>query len=238
MAGHSKWANIKRKKEAQDKIRGNLFSKLSRIISLAVVEGGGIVDPEFNIRLRLAIEKAKNANMPKEKIEKAIERGAGPAKNQLQEVFYEAFAQDNVSLIIWSTTDNPKRSLAEIRTILEKHGGKLASQGATGYLFEKCGLAVIKKDNLNEDEALKLADKLSAFDIEEDNDVYIFYIPFEILGKVKEVASNINFEELDLFFKPKSEILLDEEKRKKIESLISQLESLEDVHKVFSNASS
>lgn len=238
MAGHSKWANIKRRKEAQDKIRGNLFSKLSRIITLAVVEGGGVVDPEFNVRLRLAIEKAKNANMPKEKIEKAIERGVGPAKEQIKEVFYEAFALGNVSLIIWATTDNPNRTLTEIRTIIEKYGGKLASQGAVNYLFEKCGVVVVKKDNLNEDEALKLADRLSAFDIETENDIYIFYIPFEILGKTKEIASEINFEEVDLFFKPKSETFLDEEQRKKIESLITDLESLDDVHKVFSNASS
>lgn len=237
MSGHSKWANIKRRKEAQDKIRGNLFSKLSRIITLAVVEGGGVTDPEFNVRLRLAIEKAKKANMPKDKIEKAIERGVGPEKNQLKEVFYEAFAPKNVSLIIWATTDNPNRTLTEIRMILEKHGGKLASYGATSYLFEKCGLAVVKKGDLNEDEALKLADRLLTFDIETKEDVYIFYIPFEMVGKIKEIASDINFEEIDLFFKPKSEIFLDEDERKKIESLINELESLEDVHKVFSNAS-
>lgn len=237
MSGHSKWANIKRRKEAQDKIRGNLFSKLSRIITLAVVEGGGVTDPEFNVRLRLAIEKAKKANMPKDKIEKAIERGVGPEKNQLKEVFYEGFAPKNVSLIIWATTDNPNRTLTEIRMILEKHGGKLASYGATSYLFEKCGLAVVKKDDLNEDEALKLADRLLTFDIETEEDVYIFYIPFEMVGKIKEVASDINFEEIDLFLKPKTEIFLDEAERKKIESLITELESLEDVHKVFSNAS-
>lgn len=238
MAGHSKWANIKRKKEAQDKLRGNLFSKLSRVITIAVIEGGGIGDPEFNVRLRLAIEKAKNANMPKEKIEKAIERGLGPAKDQIKEAFYEAFAPENISLIIWVTTDNPNRTLTELKTVLEKHGGKMAGQGATSYLFEKCGYAVVKKNNLNEDEALKLADQLSAFDIETKGEKYIFYLPFEILGKVKQLAKEVNFEELDLFFKPKTTISLNAEQRKKIEDLITDLELLDDVHKVFSNLSS
>lgn len=238
MAGHSKWANIKRKKEAQDKIRGNVFSKISQMITLAVIEGGGISDPQFNLRLRLAVDKAKNVNMPKDKIEKAIERGMGPAKDQLKEVFYEAFAPFNVSLIIWSTTDNPNRTLNEIRTTLEKHRGKLADQGAASYLFEKCGVAILKRENLTEDRVLQLAEQLSALDIDTKENDYIFYLPFEVLGKVKDLAKEINFEELDLYFKPKAVVSLTDEQRKMITDLIGDLESLDDVHKVFSNASS
>lgn len=238
MAGHSKWANIKRKKEAQDKIRGNVFSKISRIITLAVIEGGGIGDPQFNLRLRLAIDKAKSVNMPKDKIAKAIERGMGPAKDQLKEVFYEAFAPFNVSLIIWSTTDNPNRTLNEIRTTLEKHGGKLADQGAASYLFEKCGLAKLSKENLTEERVLQLVEELSALDIDSEGDEYIFYLPFEFLGKARELTKEINFEELELYFKPKVVVSLNDEQKKGIIDLIDDLESLDDVHKVFSNASS
>src|SRR3989304_8339146 len=100
MSGHSKWANIKRKKEANDKVKGNVFGKMSKIITLAVLEGGGMTDPDHNVKLRLAIEKAKSANMPKENIQRAIEKGTGPEKSQLKEIIYEGFAPGGVSLII------------------------------------------------------------------------------------------------------------------------------------------
>ncbi len=121
MSGHSKWANIKRKKEANDKIKGNVFAKLSRVITLAVIEGGGIGDPQLNNKLRLAIEKAQASNMPKENIKRAIERGLGPQKDQLKEVIYEGFAPYGVSLLILATTDNPNRTLTELRTKLRKN---------------------------------------------------------------------------------------------------------------------
>jgi YebC/PmpR family DNA-binding regulatory protein len=235
MAGHSKWANIKRKKEAQDKIRGNLFSKLSRIITLAVIEGGGITDPQHNVKLRVAIEKAKEANMPKDKIEKAIERGAGPNKDQLKEIVYEGFAPHGVSLIIVASTDNPNRTLTEVRLVLEKSGGKIGGQGSVSYLFEKCGLVVIDKQNIAEEEVFRLADEIGALDLETDDEVYLIYIPFEQIGKVKSIFGNYQIKEMETIYRPVVKVNIDEEKRKIIENLITNLEALDDVHQVFSN---
>src|SRR5438132_496161 len=130
MSGHSKWSKIKRQKEVTDKVKGAAFAKLSRIITLAVIEGGGIPDPVNNVRLRLSIEKAKALNMPKENITRAIEKGAGPHKLELKEVVYEAFAPHGISVIIVATTDNSNRTFAEIRTILERNGGKMGTQGS------------------------------------------------------------------------------------------------------------
>jgi len=235
MAGHSKWANIKRKKEAQDRLRGNLFSKLSRIITLAVIEGGGIGDPQHNVKLRLAIEKAKEANMPKDKIQKAIERGLGPSKDQLKEVVYEAFAPGGVSLMILGSTDNPNRTLAEIRVVLEKSGGKLATQGAVSYLFEKCGLVVVDKNKIDEEKAFQLAEEIGALDIEIDGDVYLIYIPFEQVGKAKTLLNGEYLLELETVYRPKMKVAIDEEKKKLIDKLVDDLEALDDIHKVFTN---
>jgi YebC/PmpR family DNA-binding regulatory protein len=235
MSGHSKWANIKRKKEAQDKIRGNVFSKLSRIITLAVIEGGGIGDPQHNVKLRLAVEKAKQANMPKDNIQRAIERGAGPNKDQLKEMVYEAFAPGGVSLLILASTDNPNRTLSEIRTVLDKNGGKIGAQGAVSYLFEKCGLVVIEKNNINEEKAFQLADELKAIDFQSDDVDYSIYIPFEQIGRAREIFKEYNLKELETIYRPKMKVNVDEERMALIENLIVNLESLDDVHKVFSN---
>lgn len=135
MAGHSKWANIKRKKEVVDKKKGNAFAKLSKAIIISVIEGNGITNPDFNVRLRLAIEKAKAANMPKENIERAIQKGAGQGKDQLFSAIYEGFGPMGSAFLVKTLTDNKNRTLAEVRLIIEKNGGKIASQGAASYLF-------------------------------------------------------------------------------------------------------
>ena len=119
MAGHSKWSKVKRQKEITDKEKSKVFAKLSKLITLAIVEGGGVGDPELNIKLRLAIEKAKQGNMPKENVERAIEKAAGPNKQLLKEVHYEAFAKHGAAILIVATTDNPNRTTAEIKTTLE-----------------------------------------------------------------------------------------------------------------------
>lgn len=142
MSGHSKWANIKRKKGLNDAIRSKIFAKLSRIIALSVSDGGGIVDPDNNVKLRLAIDNAKQFNMPKENIKRAIEHGAGHGRDQLKEVVYEGFAPHGVGFIIMTITDNPNRTYSEIRTRLEKHGGKLGKPGSVSYLFINKGYKI------------------------------------------------------------------------------------------------
>lgn len=236
MSGHSKWANIKRKKEANDKLKGNIFSKLSRLITIAVLEGGGITNPENNVKLRLAIERAHASNMPKENIKRAIEKGVGPDKSQMREVVYEAFAPYGVSLIILAHTDNQNRTLSEIRNILEKHGGKLGNIGSVSYLFTKCGLIVVDKKTVNQDKVFELADQIEALDLTEDEFKYNIYIPYVKLGHIKEVFKDIKYDSAEIDFKPQNPIVLeDEDKLKKILLLIEDLEALDDVQKVFTN---
>lgn len=236
MSGHSKWANIKRKKEANDKIKGNLFGKMSRVITLAVIEGGGITDPDLNPKLRLAIEKAQSINMPKENIKRAIERGVGPQKDQLKEVIYEGFGPYGVSLLILAATDNPNRTLSELRVNLEKNGGKLAQPGAVSYQFKKCGLIVFSKKNVDQDKIFEISDKLQAFDLEEDEEKYYIYFPYEFLGHVKEKIGDLPYDNLEIDFKPQIKIEVNDEKKiEEILKLINFLESFDDIQKVFTN---
>lgn len=236
MSGHSKWANIKRKKEANDKVKGNIFGKMSRLITLAVIEGGGIGDPALNTKLRLAIEKAQSVNMPKDNIKRAIERGLGPQKDHLKEVIYEGFGPYGVSLLILATTDNPNRTLSELRTNLEKNGGKLAQPGAVSYQFKKCALIVFNKKNISQDKVFELSDSLQAFDIDEDEEKYYLYFPYELIGHVKEKIGDAIYETLEIDFKPQVKIEInDDNKINEILKLINFLESFDDVQKVFTN---
>lgn len=236
MSGHSKWANIKRKKQVNDQARGKQFSKLSRLISLAVVESGGITDETNNVRLRLAIEKARAFNMPKENIKRAIEHGAGAGKQSLREVVYEAFATGGVALVIESSTDNINRTLSEIRNVLEQNGGHLGTQGSVMYLFEKCGLVTAKKETVPENLVFEFADQIKAFDIDQDSEYYYIYIPFSALGHVKEFAKSLTVDGLEIDYKPKTTVPVDTPATaKRVLTLVDALESLDDVHKVFGN---
>jgi YebC/PmpR family DNA-binding regulatory protein len=236
MSGHSKWANIKRKKQANDKVRGNVFSKLSRIITLSVLEGNSITDPNLNVKLRLAVEKAKSLNMPKDNIQRAIDRGVGPNKESLKEVIYEAFAPGGAALIILATTDNLNRTLSEIRNVLERNGGKMGNQGSVSYLFKKCALVVFPKNEVNEEVVFDFAEKINAFDIDQDEERYTLYIPFENLGKIKDHQNGLRYESAEVDFKPTTLITVTKEKDLgKILDLIEALEDLDDVQKVYGN---
>ena len=225
MSGHSKWSQIKRKKGVKDQARGALFSKLSRLITLAVIEGGGIGDPDKNVKLRLAVEKAKSSNMPKENIERAIEKGSGPDRENLQEVIYEAFAPGGINLIIVCTTDNPNRTISEVRNTLERGGGKLGAQGSVAYLFKKCGTAVFDR----EQEALEFAEKVEAFDIEQDGGSFTVYFPFENLGHVSGISAEVDY-------KPTTDVKIeDRSTANRILRLVESLENLDDVQHVFAN---
>jgi len=235
MSGHSKWSQIKRKKGIKDQQKGAVFTKISRLISLAVSESG-ITDPNNNIKLRMAIAQAKSANMPKENIKRAIEKGNGPDKSILQEHIYEGFGPEGTVFLIYSTTDNQNRTFTDIKHSFEKNNGKVGSQGSVTYLFKKCGLIVLNKETENEENVFKFADEISAFDIDEDVESYFIYFPYENLGKIPEktyLSSEVN-PELD--YKPMAYVRINEASTaKKILNLVTELENIEDVHKVFSN---
>ncbi|MBI4008889.1 YebC/PmpR family DNA-binding transcriptional regulator [Candidatus Roizmanbacteria bacterium] len=236
MSGHSKWSKIKRQKEATDKQKGTTFSKLSRLISLAVIEGGGITDPDNNVRLRFAIEKAKRSNMSKDNIDRAIQNGVAPGKNQLKETVYEVFAPSGVAMVILTTTDNANRTLSEIRNVVELHGGKLGNQGSVLYLFKKCGLAIFKTLEVTEESIFSFADKIGAFDMDKNEDYYYVYFPYEFLGKVKEYLNELDPMSVETDFKPQTLIKVEDKKKlEKISALVEALEDLDDVQKVFTN---
>jgi YebC/PmpR family DNA-binding regulatory protein len=234
MSGHSKWANIKRQKQAADLKRGNIFSKLSKAITLAVMGGQGS-DPQHNVKLRLAIEKAKAANMPKENINRAIERGAQPAAGQLKEVIFEAFTPEGVALMILAATDNVNRTLAQVRNVLQHYGGKLAKGDSVSYQFRRCGLITLDRRQVNEEAVFSFAQNLAAFDIDSDENAFYVWCPFENLGKIKEVPG-LKYQSAEIDFKPNSPLpIAKKETAQRIFSLIDSLEDLEDVQKVFAN---
>ena len=236
MSGHSKWANIKRQKMANDKVKGNVFGKMSKMITLSVIESGGMTRPEDNFKLRLAIEKAHAANMPKENIKRAIEKGSGPDKSILKEIIYEGFAPYGVSLIIQTTTDNHNRTLTEIRNVMDRNNGKLGEAGSVAYMFKKCGLIIFKKSDIDEVKALEISDTLGAFDLDSDESRYYIYFPFENLGHIKDKLKDAKYESAEVDYKPQNTIeITEDEKLAHIDTLIEALETLDDVHKVFTN---
>jgi YebC/PmpR family DNA-binding regulatory protein len=228
MSGHSKWANIKRKKGVNDAQRSAVFTKMSRIISTAVHEGGGIGDPDKNFKLRLAVDRAKAVNMPKDTIQRAIDKAAGGDGSQMKEMLYEGFGPSGVAILISATTDNPNRTYAEVKLALEKNGGKMASPNAVAYQFTKCGVLELPKSTTSEEQAYALLDEYQAMDMEEEEGSFILYIPFEQMGKVKE--GNI-----DVFYRPSSTIKLSEADAERVEAYIEKLEELDDVMNVYSN---
>lgn len=237
MSGHSKWANIKHKKELNDKNKGTVFGKMSRKITLAVVEGGGVADPEHNVKLRLAIEKAKSENLPKDNIDRAIEKGLGPDKNLLKEVVYEGFDKKGVGILIETTTDNPNRTLGEIRNVMERHNAKLGSQGSVSHMFKKCGTVYFLRKYNSEEDVFRFSDRINAIDIDEDDREFIVYFPFENLGKTKHEMGGLTSDLIEIIYRPTTLIPInDERESKSIQELMEALEELEDVHRVFVNA--
>lgn len=237
MSGHSKWANIKNKKAANDKVKSSIFAKITRIITLAVVEGGGITNPDANFKLRLAIDKAHAANMPKENILRAIEKGHGPDSSKLKEVVYEAFGPHGVALMIECATDNPTRTHNEVRGVVEKRGGKMGNQGSVGYLFQKCAVMQFDLKDSNENSIFEFGQTLQAYDIDEGEGSITVYFPFDQFGKAKAALGEALHPKLfEVEYRPLSRIQVSSEaEAKQVVELIEAIEDLADVHNVFSN---
>ena len=235
MAGHSKWANIKRKKQSQDKVKGNVFAKLSRMITLAVREGGGIGVPEKNVNLRLALELAKKNNMPKETIERAIEKGKGEDKDGLQTVTYEGFGPGGAALFIVGSTDNPNRTVAEIRNTLEMNGGKLGQQGSVQYLFAE--VAKMTMDVMDEETVLEITEHIHALDIETHENTVTFYFPVQDIGIIENTSKYAEIiEGPKIVYRPVSPIVIENDQTyEELTTLIDVLEEMDDVQQVYMN---
>lgn len=239
MSGHSKWAQIKRQKGATDVKRGQLFTKLANVISIAVREGGGITDPESNFRLRLAIDRARAENMPKENIERAIERAKGGGeKEALREVLCEGFGPGGIAVLVEAVTDNKLRTASEIKNVIEKNGGTLASPGAVSYLFEKKGTITISRGDKSFDDVFMIAAEAGAEDLEDLNSEILVYTDAQNLKKVRDYLSksNISIKDAELIWKPVNFVLIsDEDLSRKVLDFVERIEGLDDVHKVYSN---
>lgn len=238
MSGHSKWATIKRAKGAADLKRGLTFTKISNAITVAVKTSGGITDPNSNFKLRLAMDAARTANMPKENIERAIQKAVGKEAGELSEVIYEGFAPEGISVIIEAATDNSMRTTAEIKSIFNKEGGNFGQPGSVSYLFEQKGRIAIDKMGKTMDELLEIAIDSGAEDIEEILDKAIIQTGYADLALVREnlIKKGITPLEVEAIWKPINPIVLsDPEKQQKVVSFLNKIEELDDVQKIYSN---
>ncbi len=236
MSGHSKWANIKRKKEVNDKARGAVFAKLSRIITLSVLEGGKIGDPASNFKLRLAIERARAVNMPKDNIDRAIEKGMKGNSANLKEIVYEAFLSHGVACMIQCTTDNPTRTFNEVRMALESRGGKMGSQGSVSYLFQKCAVMEFDSSTQKEDDIFAFAEALNAYDIDKVGEKFIVYFPFESFGKASRALGGLTPTLSEIEYRALTKVSVpSKEEAQHVIHMAEGLEDLDDVHLVFIN---
>lgn len=235
MSGHSKWATIHRQKELQDAKRGLLFSKFARAITLAAKEAGA--DPNTNLRLRLAIESAHQANMPKENIDRAIKRAVGGGEGALEEVKYEGYGPAGVAVIVEAATDNKNRTSQEIKNLFERVGGALAGPGSVSFQFDSSGLLLVQKVDNSEEQMLKLID-LGVEDIEETEDGIEVYVKPAEVGELKKRLEGAGFKILraDLVARPKNLVTISEPKKAKgVLAFLEALHSHEDVQNVFAN---
>jgi len=237
VSGHSKWSTIKRRKGAEDAKRGKIFTRLARDITMAAREGGG--DENSNPRLKLAITKARQANMPKDNIERAVKRGTGELEgaNAIEEITYEAYGPEGIAFIIEVMTDNKNRTLAEVKHAINRGGGSLAASGSVAWQFTQKGYLTIKADGKDFEELFMVAAEAGADDVSEEDEMFIIYTPREKYGAVAQALADAGYEtdESELQWKPQNETQVSNEKAISNLKLIEMLEELDDVQSVATN---
>ena len=237
MAGHSKWANIQHRKKAQDAKRGKIFTRLIREISVAAREGGG--DPDANPRLRLAMDRANAANVPKDNIERAIKKATGELEGaSYEEIRYEGYAPGGVAVMVDCLTDNRNRTVAAVRHAFTKHGGNLGTDGSVGYLFEKKGVITFAPGT-DEDQVMEVGLEAGAEDIvaDEDGSIEVLTAPedFEAVRNALR-AAGIEAEQDEITQRATTLIEVDVETGQKLLKFLDMLEDLDDTQDVWSNA--
>ncbi len=238
MSGHSKWATIKRQKGVADIKRGMAFTKLSNAITIAVKRGGGITDINNNFRLRLAVEQAKTHNMPKENIERAIQKAIGVGEKEVQEVVYEGFAPEGVSVIIEAASDNPQRTTSEIKSIFNKEGGSFGQPGSVSYQFEQKGEIVVERGDKSVNELLEMVLDTQVEDIDEEDNKIILTTSPSLLSEVRKSLLNKGLKIISdqITRKPITFVSIDnKEKKDRIKNFLKRIENLDDVQKIYSN---
>lgn len=237
MSGHSKWNNIQHRKGAQDKKRSKLFTKFGRELSIAAREGGS--DPNFNPRLRLAIEKAKAGNMPKDIMERAIKKGSGELDGvDYIEARYEGYGPAGTAFIVDAVTDNKNRTASEVRTAFSRKGGNLGTDGAVSWMFKKQGLITIKAEGIDEEEFMMQALEAGAEDVSLEEDVYEVITEYTQMQNVLEKLQNFGYkyEDAEISMIPENMVqITDLETAKKVLILFDALEDLDDSQNVYAN---
>lgn len=236
MSGHSKWSTIKRAKGASDAKRGQLFTKLAREITVAA--RSGIPDPEANGRLRLAVQRARAENMPKDNIERAIERAvSGGSGDNYDEVTYEAFLPGGIALMVAAQTDNRNRTVSEVRAAVTRGGGNVGADGSVAWMFDNVGQIVVKTGSMDPDDVALLAIDAGATEFETDDGSAVIFTEPTDLHKVQEAltSAGLETESAELVMKAKDLITVEPDQAVKIIRLIEKLEDLDDVSNVYSN---
>ena len=236
MAGHSHWAGIKHKKGKADKQRSKIFSKLSKEITVAAKLGDK--DPDMNPRLRTAIQAAKQANMPKDNISRAISKSEISGDKNYESLRYEGFGPSNIALIIETLTDNKNRSASSIRTILQKNGGRLGETGSTAHMFSNCGVIHVEKNKIREEELFEIAINAGANDCINLKNIFEIITKKEDFYKIKtELEKKVKtFNYSSIEWRPLNYVDLSKDKSEKLLEALSALEELDDVQNIFTNA--
>ncbi len=235
MAGHSHWAGIKHKKGKADKQRANLFSKLSREITVAAKLGDK--EPDMNARLRSAIQAARSANMPKDNIERAIDKSSISANENFENLRYEGFGPDKIAVIVETLTDNKNRTASNIRTIFQKHGGNLGTQGSASHNFNQLGVIKIDKDEISDENIFELAIESGADECISNDDFHeIHCTKGEIYNVKKKIETTIrNFISTEIEWKPLNSIVVSKDKIEVATEFLETLENDDDVQNIYTN---
>ncbi len=236
MAGHSKWANIKHRKGAQDAKRAKAFTKVAREIMIAAREGGG--DPDANARLRAAMAAARSVNLPKDKVERAIKKGTGELEGgALDEVVYEGYGPGGVAVHILALTDNRNRTTAEVRHVFSKHGGELGSPGSVAWMFERKGFISVPAEGVDEDALMEAALEAGADDMKSEGDSFEILSGADVFHDVREALETAGFtmETAEVAMIPQNVTPVDGKKAESLVNLLELLDDLDDVQKVSAN---
>jgi YebC/PmpR family DNA-binding regulatory protein len=236
MAGHSKWANIKRRKAVVDAKRSKVWTKLIREIQVSARLGGG--DPAGNPRLRLAMDKARGGNVPKDAIQRAIDKGTGDSGGaDWEDVVYEGYAPGGVAVVVECMTDNRNRTIGEVRSAFEKNGGNVGAPGSVAWMFQKRGVINVLKDAASEDRLMEIALEAGGDDVRDDGEVWTIETDPSEYMEVKEAieAAGVTVEHAEVDNIPDTRVEVGEDGAEGVLKLISRLEDLDDVQNVYSN---
>ncbi len=237
MSGHSKWSKIKHQKGADDVRRGNLFTKLTREIIVAAKEGGG--DPATNFRLRLAVQKARDSNMPMDNIDRAIKKGTGDLEGgSLNEITLEGYGPNGIAILVSALSDNRNRTIQEVRSTFTRHGGSLGESGCVSWIFESRGVININAENVDADELALTAIDAGAEDVQVESGFVEVTTKPDALEKVRATLEQqkVKIESSELQMVPKTLVKLDEKAAMQAFKLLEKLEEIDDVQNVYSNA--